>query len=250
MSFGDGRPLFGYSWRPAHYFLATIHNTQKMPVVAGSSGFHIFVAHWCMSFMPLNVDGAGLADLRKWATTIAKCALVSRTMYETLRHQAVFVAGAFIVKYGEYNMDWEHQREWHNGLNYTTCPALFDAMSYGHRVPFNRSAYKTFNTVVQDDVLCFLRVYPSALRFDDGILRCRDRVSVFQLAISNERVPVAFIAKLVELGLPMQTTIDVNGVPRDLQADLHAHSRRSGDRLKRLQALLPHRNAGASDCIA
>lgn len=108
----------------------------------------------------------------------------------------------------------DHPNKWWRIDNYDlyqTC--LLDAVSSDIYLPLVQKTHKNMSPAILRDIGDMVELFPEMVQSAEGTMRCRCKVTVLYLAITNTKIPIALVDKIARqhklFNVPM--TIDVNG---------------------------------------
>lgn len=130
---------------------------------------------------------------------------------------------ALVHKYCSYNRDYENPG------------TLLDALFTGCRFPYTPSTFNVYTPEIENDIKEIVRLTPQSMNCTLGTLRSRDNVSPLAAACFNTNIPLHIIEFLFQQGADPNATLDVNGHPVRILADLESNM--SAERFAAIKAL-------------
>lgn len=110
---------------------------------------------------------------------------------------------------------------------------LYDALSTGLRLPFAKSTFSNYDKYIEDDIKTFILLFPQSIHYDEGILRCRDKITPLYIACTNN-IPLNIIELLLRYGADHRKPILVNNSERSILKDLNENGNERIHKIKEL----------------
>lgn len=115
---------------------------------------------------------------------------------------------------------------------------LYDALCTGLDLPYVSSTFTYYDTNIESDIIFMINNCPELIPFKNGVLRCRDEVTVLCIACMNTNIPIYILQSLIQKGCSLYDTILLNGRPTLLKDDLiHNASIIGNERLQKILTL-------------
>ena len=132
-----------------------------------------------------------------------------------------------ITKYNVYNDDVFEKCWWKPDsvpIPSDFPPTLYDVVSTGFvdskgkRFPFSRSTFSTYTEETERYIKSILKFIPDSAKFNQGELRCRDKVTPLYIAMSNNNISIDIVIEIAKR--TPKCTIMVNNRETKVMYDL------------------------------
>ena len=140
------------------------------------------------------------------------------------RNQLVTIL-RLIKKYDNYQEDYESiiTKSIYGYPIIRKSPILLDMCFTECDLPFASSSFNKFNNNIFEDIKTIVKILPSTINSDYGILRCRNFVTPLHASCINPHVPIKVIKFLLDNGANKNHNILLNGEEIGILSDLESN---------------------------
>lgn len=138
----------------------------------------------------------------------------------------LYIIYKLLLKYNYYQNDYEKcsSKKYYSpillDMCFTDCNLPSAHSSFNFCKNYNNNPIISY-TELKNDMKSIIKVLPSCIESDYGVLRCRFNVTPIMAASINESIPIDFVELLIKNGANINKKIQVNGYNIDLLDDLH-----------------------------
>ena len=131
----------------------------------------------------------------------------------------------FIKKYNYYQEDYESivTKSIYGYPIIRKSPILLDMCFTECDLPFASSSFNKFNNNIFEDIKTIVKILPSTINSDYGILRCRNFITPLYASCINPHIPIKVIKFLLDNGANKNHEILLNGGKISILSDLQSN---------------------------